>query len=94
MNPRKCKCGTNADIKGISGLGKTMYRKNCKTCLRRARKAKKGYCEKCLTAPDDKKLLDVDHIDNDKSNNEPQNLQTLCKPCHRKKTIENKDYVK
>ena len=88
----KCNCGRNADIKGISPLGKTMYRSGCITCRRRARKAKKEYCERCFTVPDDKKLLDVDHIDNNKANNEPQNLQTLCKPCHRIKTIENGDY--
>lgn len=42
--------------------------------------------------PLDKKLLDVDHIDGDRSNNHINNLQTLCKPCHRIKTKENGDF--
>lgn len=91
MKP-KCRCGTNADLKGLTTAGDPMYRDRCKTCLRTARKAKKGYCEKCLTVPKDKKLLDVDHIDGDGSNNVPSNLQTLCKPCHKIKTKENGDY--
>lgn len=30
--------------------------------------------------------LEVDHINTDATNNDPINLQTLCKPCHLKKT--------
>jgi len=30
--------------------------------------------------------LDVDHIDGDHRNNDPANLQTLCKNCHVLKT--------
>jgi 5-methylcytosine-specific restriction endonuclease McrA len=30
--------------------------------------------------------LDVDHIDGDRFNNDPANLQTLCANCHRLKT--------
>jgi hypothetical protein len=37
-------------------------------------------------------FLDVDHIDGNPSNNEPENLQTLCKNCHSIKTLMNKDY--
>ena len=29
---------------------------------------------------------EVDHIDGDSHNNDPENLQTLCKPCHARKT--------
>lgn len=32
--------------------------------------------------------LEVDHINTDPTNNNPINLQTLCKPCHLKKTTE------
>ena len=35
--------------------------------------------------------LEVDHIDTNNLNNDPSNLQTLCSPCHLKKTTaENK----
>lgn len=91
MKP-KCKCGRNAALKGISKIGTKEYRSSCLTCRRKAQKAKKGYCERCLVVPLDKKLLDVDHIDGNRANNEPQNLQTLCKPCHKIKTKENGDY--
>ncbi len=37
-------------------------------------------------------VLDVDHIDGNHSNNDPDNLQTLCKICHGVKTIVNADY--
>lgn len=30
----------------------------------------------------------VDHIDNNSFNNDPSNLQPLCRPCHARKTIE------
>lgn len=29
---------------------------------------------------------EVDHIDEDSHNNDPSNLQPLCKPCHSSKT--------
>ncbi len=38
--------------------------------------------------------LDVDHIDGDKTNNDPSNYQTLCSNCHRLKTKEYRDWVK
>ena len=88
----KCKCGSNADIKGLTKKGTRLYRTNCLRCRRRAHRAKKGYCERCLTVPLDKKLLDVDHIDGDRGNNERKNLQTLCKRCHKIKTKENREY--
>lgn len=42
--------------------------------------------------PTDKTQLDVDHIDGDRGNNQLNNLQTLCKPCHKIKTRENWEY--
>ena len=36
--------------------------------------------------------LDVDHIDGNSENNDPINLQTLCKNCHSVKTLMYKDY--
>ena len=40
--------------------------------------------------------IDVDHIDSNNTNDDPSNLQTLCRPCHLEKTTkENKglDYI-
>lgn len=44
----------------------------------RARKHLKKKCEACGYA----KALQAHHIDQDRSNNVPQNIQTLCKHCH------------
>lgn len=61
---------------------------------------RENYCEnidgrlgfKCTTtivAPN--WMLEVDHIDGDNENNEPENLQTLCACCHRVKTMLNEE---
>ena len=46
----------------------------------------KGTCERCGFIPEDKCQLDVDHIDGDNSNSDPDNYMTLCANCHRLKT--------
>jgi 5-methylcytosine-specific restriction endonuclease McrA len=55
---------------------------------------KKDSCEACGFVPELSLQLDVDHIDGNNSNNDPDNLQTLCANCHRLKTYRNKDYSK
>ena len=52
---------------------------------------KKDYCEHCDFKPVHISQLDVDHIDGDRWNNDPANLQTLCANCHRLKTHLNDD---
>ncbi len=47
---------------------------------------KKESCEHCGFIPVHVSQLDVDHIDGDRWNNDPTNLQTLCSNCHRLKT--------
>lgn len=55
------------------------------------REYKKDKCEHCGFIPVHISQLDVDHIDGNRSNNDPANLQTLCANCHRLKTFLNKD---
>lgn len=55
------------------------------------RKYKKNQCESCGFNAIDSCQLDVDHIDGNKNNNDPQNLQTLCANCHRLKSKLNRD---
>lgn len=50
------------------------------------RHVKKSFCEKCGFVAEDVCQLDVDHIDGNHQNNDPENLQTLCANCHRLKT--------
>lgn len=65
------------------------------------RQHRKDYCEnvdgrlgyKCTTTIVWHGQLDVDHKDGDPSNNEPDNLQTLCKCCHSYKGWREKDWM-
>lgn len=54
---------------------RSSYREHVKSC-----------CDMCGFVPILMIQLDVDHIDGDHSNNNPENLQTLCANCHRLKT--------
>ena len=56
---------------------------------------KKQHCEYCGFIPIDLCQLDVDHIDGNRNNSLPENLQTLCANCHRLKTkLQNKKPLK
>lgn len=52
---------------------------------------KKDRCEACGFMADYPCQLDVDHIDGNRDNNNPNNFQTLCANCHRLKTFLSKD---
>jgi len=82
-----CGCGKPTAIHGINKQGITTYKSSCTPCRRIARMNKKSYCEKCGGT----ERLEIDHIDANRSNNNPDNLQTLCNNCHIIKTKENKD---
>lgn len=45
----------------------------------------------CTATITDQSMLSVDHISGDKTNNNPENLQTLCHNCHSVKTNISKD---
>lgn len=57
----------------------------------RYRRYKLGVCNRCGFVPEDPCQLDVDHIDGNRSNDAPDNLQTLCANCHRLKTKQSGD---
>jgi hypothetical protein len=42
----------------------------------------KDACERCGFAPTDPRQLHVHHRDRDRTNNAPENLETLCANCH------------
>ena len=46
----------------------------------------------CTSTIIDKGQLQVDHIDGNHSNDNKDNLQTLCGNCHYLKTLKNKDW--
>jgi 5-methylcytosine-specific restriction endonuclease McrA len=49
-------------------------------------------CSLCGFIALNKCQLDIDHIDGNHNNNDPNNLQVLCANCHRLKTYLNKDW--
>ena len=53
---------------------------------------KKDSCEVCGFVAANRCQLDVDHIDGNHGNNDPNNLQTLCSNCHRLKSYMNSDW--
>lgn len=83
-----CGCGKPVHYAGKTSKGFFIWKSGCRNCAYIASKHKKEFCEKCGS----KKKLQVDHIDADRSNNDPSNLQTLCHSCHVQKTTENKEW--
>ena len=80
------------------------YRSNKLFCSRKCKQlfsrgltyksAKDKECNICGLKPKYDIVLDVDHIDGNKKNNNKNNLQTLCANCHRIKTYKQKDFQK
>lgn len=77
--------------KSCSGFltnGQKKYRARCGVC-HRARNGKPWLrfrgesCDYCGLKPLFSRTLDVHHRDGDKTNNEPDNLDTICASCHR-----------
>lgn len=62
---------------------KAAKREYMQTYRRPWRKFVKDHCEQCSFVAEDRCQLDVHHKDEDKTNNDPSNLITLCPPCHR-----------
>lgn len=54
--------------------------------LRAAVLAEQPLCEHCEARGVITPALEVDHIDNDPTNNDRKNLASLCRPCHSRKT--------
>ena len=85
---------------GVKRDGSPKYRRKCSQCHgsgnhngnRGKLKYKKKFCEFCGFKAVHPCQLDVDHIDGNSLNNNPDNYQTLCANCHRLKTLLNKDW--
>lgn len=54
--------------------------------------AKGNCCTSCGFIAVNACQLDIDHIDGNHNNNDPNNLQILCANCHRLKTWKNQDW--
>lgn len=84
-----CKtCGVNPVVtNGYDRNGEARWKDVCSSC----HKAKYGRpwlkfrgeeCESCGHRPLFNRVLNVHHRDGDKTNNDPDNLMTLCANCH------------
>lgn len=71
---------------------KAVYLRNDKDSRWKYTRHKKDFCQGCSFKPEHSSQLDVDHIDGNRNNNDPDNLQTLCANCHRLKTHLHRDY--
>lgn len=94
MDRPLCKCGNVKEKNGLRKNGSIIYRSCCVSCRKNGIREKGDKCIRCGFIPEDKVQLDVDHIDGDRSNNDPSNLQTLCANCHRLKTKLNMNWKK
>lgn len=83
-----CGCGQPVMRKGYTKHGFSWWATGCTNCRHKARKQRKDYCEKCGGTEN----LHIDHKDGNRSNNDSNNLQTLCKACHHNKSLINDDY--
>jgi hypothetical protein len=81
-----CGCGKPTMLKGHDNKGRKRYRSNCSACRYAARKYPVTHCEICGLDSKGKGTIERDHIDGDRSNNKPENLQSLCSDCHKQKT--------
>lgn len=61
-------------------------RKSLDNRVRLALVREQPYCTYCGARPADGIRLEVDHVDNDPTNNALSNLQVLCGPCNRGKS--------
>lgn len=85
-----CGCGNMNKLIGLDKMGRKHWRNRCEVCRQKAWKHRKDYCESCNKKWESGRKFDVDHIDNNPSNNDPSNLQTLCRKCHIEKSKRDK----
>jgi len=82
-------CKQAASVYRMCGANCNSKRKRFRIGLGNLKKIK---CEICGFKPINLCQLDIDHMDGNKLNNDPSNLQVLCANCHRLKTFINKDW--
>lgn len=88
-----CRCGRKTVSCGLDPKGRQQFRTRCRTCIRRAQALRKDVCDHCGKQWVEGTKFDTDHIDGNPANNNPSNVQTLCRPCHAVKTRINKEWA-
>lgn len=82
---KKCNVCSGYKMANVSGSRRAYYK------VAIDRKLELMACEMCGFNAVRPCQLDIDHIDGNKKNNDPSNLQILCANCHRLKTFENNE---
>lgn len=85
---RKCKEAAQSLEGGLKEIQPSHYGAGGSSYRERAFKKYGAVCCKCHY-DEKRKMLDVDHVDSDRSNNDISNLQVLCVWCHAEKTRAN-----
>ena len=80
-------CETDGCFNDVASVGQGRYRAVCNTCHKSEYskpwlKFRKSECEECGHRSFFGRSLSVHHRDGDNSNNDPDNLTTLCTNCH------------
>jgi len=98
-------CGKPQSSKGKDKNGAPIYRNFCAghhKVRTKLKGHKKDYCENrdgsvlgfpCTATIVDSCQLQIDHVDGDRYNNDPNNHQTLCANCHSVKTKREKNHA-
>lgn len=89
-----CSCGNLVEKVGTSKkTGEPIYGSQCRTCRGRTRYGvvKGNSCQECGFIAIVSSQLEIDHIDGNRTNNNKDNLRTVCCNCHALKSYLNKD---
>lgn len=80
----KCDCGNLVEKSHTLHDGTPVWSDKCRSCRGRYRYGirKGNICEECGFVPKAMVQLQIDHVDGNRSNNDPSNLRTLCCNCH------------
>jgi hypothetical protein len=85
-----------SEYKNVLTAKPNLYSKEWKKISNEMRFERGYICDECkidMSAKENRKYCHVHHIDADKTNNDPNNLEVLCLECHNKKPMHNMSHT-